>query len=389
MIKLAGLYKFLIFLYFLQSLRPWFLWGVPGGVIGLLCLAIVPALLLNKRVFGPNYMRKMNLLIPISGFFAFYLSMGDRGLLEASNIMILYINSMVLVLTTDNFKRDLGKYITNSFVIILIPSFLFFVIFLLYPDLPNLGPADHELGYRNINYFWFLYSPVYLFRFHSVFLEPGHLGMTIVFLLYINGMNFRNAKNWFLLGVLVATLSLAGYILFIVGYVFLIVAKSNFWFVFKKFIGFGVLLLFLVVFFSKYNSGDNFVYYKVISRLAFDQDRNTLAGDNRVTYNVNQYLSNADIGVLLFGIGEGRVDLYGFRGTGIKLFVLRYGIVAIFVIFLFYLSLLLKKTSFAAGLFLLLFSLSFIQRDYALWSSQLFIFIISLSVFTPIKDSEF
>lgn len=61
----------------------------------------------------------------------------------------------------------------------------------------------------------------YQIRFCSIFLEPGYIGTLLSFLLYVGKFDFKKRYNLILLVALVLTISLAGFVISAMGWVFI------------------------------------------------------------------------------------------------------------------------------------------------------------------------
>jgi hypothetical protein len=123
---------------------------------------------------------------------------------------------------------------------------------------------------------------------------------------------------------------------------------------------------------------DSPVTLLIVSRLQFDEEKG-VAGNNRLTsrfdenYYTKYFLGTSD---MIWGM---RPEVYGKRfylaGNSYKLYFLRYGFVGMVSLFLFYFSMACSTNSrLLFGLFIL-YCVSFLQRTYALWEIELFLFV--------------
>ena len=210
----------------------------------------------------------------------------------------------------------------------------------------------------------------------SVFLEPGHLGMIASFLLFGNSFKL---KNKYVLMIFISTLltfSLAAYLLCFISYMSLLFFKNN-----RILSFFFITFLFSLVYITsiKYNNGSNIINNLVIDRLMFDGEQ--ISGWNRFTDNFNDYYDNFITSPeSLFGIGQNElVNLFPNRvSIGYKTYIIAYGLVGLLILFAFYFSLALKYRKKITFILLLIYSLSFLQRPYAVWDVQILIFICAL-----------
>lgn len=320
----------------------------------------------------------VSITIFVIGIWAALLANEDERLVGVMSRFLLILNVVVLYNMPSYLKEDLLKYISKVFALMLVPSLFLFVLFNIGFDVANLGWIKHrQFGYEFINHIFFL-SGSYGIRFQSYFCEPGHLGMIIALLLYALKMNFRLWYVKIFMLSLLFTFSLAGYVLAFIGFLFISILQKRIAYTVRNILFFCCIMSCIMAgfyFTGKYSLMNEFI----IERLAFDKNEGTIAGDNRVSYQVDRYIEDADFDTLLYG----GVDLNineNLKGTGVKLYMLQFGAIAIFVLFLFYLLMLYKQRSFFGFLCLILFSFSFIQRCYALWFCELVIFVCSLSV---------
>tara|TARA_B110000503_G_C6930640_1_gene322646 strand:+ start:221 stop:598 length:378 start_codon:yes stop_codon:yes gene_type:complete len=110
-------------------------------------------------------------------------------------------------------------------------------------------------------------------------------------------------------------------------------------------------------------------------------DGEQISGWNRFTDNFNDYFDNFITSPeSLFGIGQNElVNLFPNRvSIGYKTYIIAYGLVGLLILFAFYFSLALKYRKKITFILLLIYSLSFLQRPYAVWDVQILIFICAL-----------
>ena len=120
--------------------------------------------------------------------------------------------------------------------------------------------------------------------------------------------------------------------------------------------------------------------------MVFDPDTGKLSGDNRVSYATDLFIATLDIKTLFWGGID--IEQHGLAGTGIKMYVLQFGIIGVFATFFMYYNI-LKNRSYKYGIFcLLVFIMSFIQRCYAIWFCQIFMFIYCVTLGYKIKNNE-
>lgn len=354
-------------LYFLQSMKFAYLWLVPGGIFGILILLIS---LISIHI--SNVSRWVSLIF--LGLLTFALSYDYNTIYEAINILVLPLDIAFLVIMPWKFKRDLIFATRNTFFYIFVFSLPFFLLYQIGLDVFNIGPFEYNLTYYGTHHLFFLYQPYYGVRYSSLFCEPGHIGMILSLLLYCLNYDLHNKKNLYLLINLLFTLSLAAYVLGFLGFILLKLKKSNLSIV--KIISSVVALLFIIYLLSNIPVVNELIF----SRLAIDSDSNTIAGDNRINYNAAMYFSTITFKEFFWGIGSKVMDENNIAGTGFYIHVMRYGLVSVILIFIYYLKLLRSNVlSFSTVSLFLLYIFSFYQRSYALWACELILFVSYIS----------
>ena len=332
---------------------------------------------LIKRKFAFHKFKEF--IIPIFFLFLLRLYIIDYSSINSilGNILRIYIFSIVLLLN-DSYKIKIFNYLTKAFAILISISILLWFLKLLglYESYSYLSIGKNTNSH--LNYYFFLIQNRFDFipRFMSVFLEPGHLGMISSFLLF---GNLFKLKNKYVLMIFISTLftfSLAAYLLCFISYVSLLFLKKN-----QMLTFFLMALIFIIVYTISinYNNGNNLINNLVIDRLIFDGEQ--ISGWNRFTDNFNDYFDNFITSQeSLFGIGHNElVNLFPNRvSVGYKTYIVAYGLVGLLILFGFYFSLALKYMSKITFILILIYSLSFLQRPYAIWDVQILIFICAL-----------
>ena len=260
----------------------------------------------------------------------------------------------------------------------LIPAIIIFVLYQTvgFPSFGTLvfndfGNQSYEYLHRS-NFVFYNYTDYYGIRFNGPFLEPGHLGMIGAFLLLATGFDFKRKETWIILCSIFLTLSLAGYMLTIIGFMLLKYYREQ---ISIKFIILFLLLIAVLYIFSNfYNGGDNLINEKIFSRLEPDEEKG-FSGNNRVFGEVNLYFLNMfnDKKLLLYGYDENTIDYLaetGSRGTGFIMYMVRHGIIGTVIVSLFYLFYsILSKDKKIAFLFFVFVALMYWQRSYPFWYS--------------------
>lgn len=198
---------------------------------------------------------------------------------------------LVVLLLEDNLKLDLYEYLIKGFAILLGVSIIFWIPQIFgRPLLPGISDfygawSDRygDYGYIFENHFLYVVNlrmhDDQLLRFSSIFLEPGYLGCLLAIILFVEEYKLKKWHNAIFVIALILTFSLAGWLVFGVGF-FLLQMKNSSNRIFKLILLFTTLYLF-DYFFSTLNGGNNVVNEFILERLKFDSSRGTIEGYNR------------------------------------------------------------------------------------------------------------
>ena len=368
------------FFSFISSLQPWFFWHIKAGIF----YAIV---FLSFYYYKSNavFCVKRKYLILIVLLLIAAISHTNSSFFSIISHIFLILSAISIFSCTDLERASFFDILYKCFAILLTISLGFHILLLLGIKLPSLGIIQY--GNMDIylynNYIFTLYGS-YGVRFHSIFCEPGHVGMIISFLLYFLKYDMRNKYVVLLIINLLFTLSLAGYLLLLFGWLINYITDFSA----KK------MLLIIIVGFSLYYSyvllvdilsSDNIIYEYVLKRLVYDEDAGTIKGDNRVSQYLTDYIeNNLSLYEYLLGLSHDKFDkliaMYG-GGSGYKMYLIEFGMLSIVFVFFFYfymLYLFKENRHFMIGAFLL-FVIAFIQRSYPFWISEMFIFMLGPS----------
>ena len=375
-----------VFISFYASLYPWFLWPISTTFMILASLFIAPAMALDRTLANPIFTRK-DFIIPTLCYFilAYYIAFTNANSLNA------YISSIFnTVIFYSLFKvspmmlKKISVLLAKSMGIILVPSILFFLLYLLGYPLPSYDLQFGDNFYSFTNYYFFLLDDRQLFafipRFQSIFLEPTYLGSTAAVLLMTQRGEW---KKWYNIAMIISILisfSLAGYVYFTV------IIFLNLWTkgkrIFKNIIiAVSVIALFTIGSFF-YNNGDNLVHDLIMLRLEIEDGG--LAGDNRVTdtfeADFENLLGSSDI---IFG----RDFDNEFGNSGYKVIIYDLGIVGFILYFIFYFTAISNASNIRAKLSTaIIASLIFIVDGFVLWFGR-FIPLYCAAYYTE-KDEE-
>ncbi len=376
---------FLILLLFLLSMNIWIGWEGRGYKLQLI-IGVMALLAIWKGHIKFSY-AKINILtfsLVVIGHF-FY------GYQLSVFAVFFFLPYFIIICLNDKDKVYLLEYITKWYGYLMIPSLIVYAL-VSTVGLPHLGYQQAsdtswalDSGYGVCkNYIFYMQSTFgdYVERFNGPFLEPGHLGMISALLIFVNQFDFSRKGMWFILTGLIFSLSLAGYILLVLGFIIYMFYRGK---IGGKYLLL-ILLLFLVIysFGMYYNGGDNIVYEKILSRLEYDKDKG-ITGNNRVFGLIEVYYAALwnDTDTMLWGYPKETMQWLfesGSRGAGYMLSICRYGLIGTIVSVLFYFVYVLmskdKKFAFCCLLFIVLI---YLQRSYPFWFSWIICFIYGIT----------
>lgn len=375
-----------LFVLILYSMGAYFLWnaapqylGFSTSIIGLWYIA------LHKKQC------KMKLWHFIAVFFllfSIYWNTTGDGFNYYAGIFFTTIPASFLLLVLSNEER----YRFLSFFTLLLAwtlgvSLIGFILLFFIP-LPSFGTisnSDVWDAYEYTNYLIVIKGAFYDFRFNSIFREPGHVAMIASFFLYANHYDFSKLRNKIILVAALFTLSLAGYVLIVVGYTLHFLTFNFNKEKIKKIIVWPILLFGIWIGAVTYNGGDNVLNRLIIERLMYDPTTGSIQGDNRVSEKTDETFEFAvHNGNIVNGLNERTRDLLKatgqIEGAGYKIYLLDKGIIGTISVFLFYFILMFKSSNklYAVGM-LLLYILAFLQRAYPAWAGWLIPFICGVS----------
>ena len=356
-----------IFISFYASLYPWFLWPISTTFMILASVFIVPAMVLDKTLEKPVFTHE-NFLIPTLCYFilAYYIAFINANSLNAyiSSIFNTIIFYSLFKLSPKALKR-ISTVLAKSMGFILVPSILFFFLYLLGFPLPSRDLQFGDNFYSFTNYYFFLLDDRQLFafipRFQSIFLEPTYLGSTAAILLMTQRGEWKKWYNVALIFSILISFSLAGYV-YLTVIIFL-----NLWAKGKKVFMNVIIAILVIALFTIgsffYNNGDNMVHDLIMLRLEIEDGE--LAGDNRVTdtfdADFENFLGSSDI---IFG----RELVNEFGNSGFKVIIYDLGIVGLILYVMLYFTAIYKAPNIRCQLSTAIIALLiFIVDGFVLW----------------------
>lgn len=290
---------------------------------------------------------------------------------------MMYLPVLYLLQLPYEYQKDLLKFVTKWYAIMLIPGILLYWI-LLFTTLPSFGEFVHP-NYKPYTNYLFYIKTTFDFgtfeRFNAFFLEPGHQALVSSFIMMANRYDFKRCP-WLLVMVVgvIFSFSLAGYLLTAVGFVLLKVNSM------AKALGVSAIITAVALGAIAWSGGDNALNELIVSRLEYDESSG-IKGNNRFFDNTDYEYERA-VGTKYFWIGvKGKANMELIGGAGFKIYVLNYGMVGAILALLFYLSVIPSRPDYRYTIsFLLVLVLCFLQRAYPFWYSWLFPFVIGIYV---------
>ena len=303
----------------------------------------------------------------------------------------LHPSILLLLLMPEAHKALLLRWWTNLYAVILTVSLIaFFLSPTTLSDFNLVQYSDRE-DYIYINRYLCLISLDNDVRFTSLFLEPGHTGMIAAFTILANRCNLKNMAVRLIFICSLFTFSLAAYTLNLAAF-FLNAFFNHGWKRSLRFILPYILIVGLSYTIAKnYNGGKNFINELIIERIEYDKDK-LITGNNRTTAITDEtftkFIRNGDIYV---GMPVEQYKKYTenqyIQGAGYKLYLMKYGIIGTFLIFLFYYMIYRKSPNRKLMCsMLIVYILAFLQRAYPFWTSWIMIFTCATAL--PLQEDE-
>ena len=373
-ISLAFFYTGILIAYY-GSLHPWFMWSLGQLYPIPAAMFISLSYLISNSMSKPLFLRR-DFVLPLIFYtlFSFLPLMTKERTINyyIVNVFSILVFFGLLKLNTSLLPR-LATVLSKSMAILLIPSMLFFLLYLLGFSLPSRNAVYGEAHYSFSNYYFFMiddrFISLFIPRFQSVFLEPGHLGSATTVLLMTQISQWKRWWNVVLIIASVISFSLAAYAIFIaLIFLGLWVRRKNI----VRHVVLSVSLLFLVVLSATfYNGGDNMVNNMILARLEVDEQTGEMVGNNRVDKNFEKefdkfiWTSDAFLGLEMHRIPEGTGN------SGYRVFIYQNGLIGLLFVFLFY-AFSFKEYSDIRYLLTAVFIsiLIFWIRGYPLWESN-------------------
>jgi hypothetical protein len=366
-----SIFGFILALVALQSMHAWFLIGMSSALYAGLFAALI--LLLCTKGKRCEVKLFTSLACVLYALYS-YRSIDFDSLNSILGNCIRVVIFSYIILLKNEFKAILFSHILNLFVFVVALGMPFYIFDLLTGLLPsfNLHVASINAYYSNHIFFISPQNNDGFYRYMGVFLEPGYLAMISALFLYPLQYDYKSIQGKILyIGALVS-FSAAGYGLILVGYLLYLQSLSfirNFGNTLFRYIGF--IIAFAIVFMLV----SSFEILAVVDKIQRIFEQGSM--DSRLSSDFKRLYEAANLDVVMFGIGNQEyMDLFEKGGSaGWKVFIIKYGIVSLIALFSFYFLICLHSRDRRTFLMLVLFSISFTQRAYAMWEIQLLIFI--------------
>lgn len=321
------------------SLLPWFMWPFAKLYVPFACLLLGTAWFLSTTQPEEYFFNREDTAIPLIAAILLYLYqrlVNDGNIIGCTEALLnVFVVFMLMKIDIGYLQRTATVLckVLGTFLVISMGAFLLYIFGF---PLPSSSIINEELMYSYTNFYFFLIDDrmflMFLPRFQSVFLEPGHLGTAAAFLLMLQIGHWKRWYNIVLIIASLLTFSLAAYVLLV------LIAFLGAWIVHKEI--FAKLAITIVVLGTVligslfYNEGDNLVNNLIIDRLAIEDGK--LVGDNRVT---DKFGAAYDDFVKTSDVWFGRdytLDDFGFGNAGYRVFIYDNGLIGLLLVLMFY-----------------------------------------------------
>lgn len=386
MINHINITKIGLFSLFLFAMYPWFIWNNRIFLIStvLMTLYSIVLFILNNNMLSVINNRRFVCCLTLLCLWT-SLSLNFFGFLQLTMTCIIMI--MVCKLSYDN-QIEVLSFITKWTSILLGISLIAYILFLL--GLFKISP-DHII-YRNYNYeslnYYFFIIPLdqqfsSFWRFKAFLMEPGHMMLGVIPLIYANNFNFRNKYVLMLIIVVLFSFSLAGYITLFIGYI-LLKSKQNA--LRDLFIGLiSVIILYVIATHFGINT-----YFDdlILGRLNFDEGISENTRRTTAAFDINVFdKAISDPFTMLFGTGEPLSELIAKGGgAGYKPYWVQLGLLGLLLVLFTYTSYLNHKSTREIKVFTLVLLLLLAQDSYPTWFSLLIPYVLGMNNLKTVRN---
>jgi hypothetical protein len=240
---------------------------------------------------------------------------------------------LILLFLKEDKLVNISKFFSRTLALIILPSLILHII-LLFVDLPSFGTlkSDGIVSYYVYENYIILFKNFinYKYRFCCIFFEPGYFAALSVFILIINNFDFSKKSNLIILIGIIFSLSLSGFILLSLSYVYYFFMKFNNRAILTKFVIVVSSIWIIYLIGVNYNGGANYLNKYIIERLQPDEDK-VIKGNNRFATTTDDYYFFIQNNMNIFWNGVGQDTFVEMRdndeiwGAGYKMFIISYG----------------------------------------------------------------
>lgn len=326
------------------TLNPWFLWPISRYVHYLAALPVAFSLMFSKNL-RQGIFNRTDYIYPLVSCIVLQLVMALTSGKNINGLIVVAFSSTVYLSLFKVDRPELHRMcdmLATTMACLLSVSIPLYILYHLGISLPHSHIVPAEWDYSFENYYFFLVDDRFSFellpRFHSVFLEPSHLGMACVALLYGQIGKWNTWRCRILFFAIAISFSLAAYICVVV------LLFSAAWMKGKAILGKVVLLLSLctvvIVGSLFYNKGENIINILIVQRLTTN-DQGEFEGDNRTSdLFTKEYDKMAGSSDIILGKGMEAMERFGSSGnSGYRVFLYTYGLISVLFLLVFFLCL--------------------------------------------------
>ena len=248
--------------------------------------------------------------------------------------------SLVILFLSEE-RASLIKIFINLYAgVLLLSLIIYFIVILGVPvysyEVPISDPY-YSWGFRNCLFLILPMPSLPYYRFQSIFLEPGHVGMISSLILYTIRYNIKSWQGIIILLSSLLSMSLASYMLLFLGMIIYKLSLGNF---FKTITLFLMIIMTCTLIYSFLPN--SYFSQAILLRLEYDKDKGFI-GNNRTTEGFEYYYDNKFYKTesVLWGIGSDLGDISDKGGnSSYKVFIVQHGILGLVLLALFLLLLL-------------------------------------------------
>ena len=369
-----------IFFMYITSMYPWFVWNNNINVYACIfaCFISLCCICFQKKMYVQFSIKNISFLILL-----FSTLMYEASKLNINgNLLYIYIFIVILSILKLNskYQDELLKFITKYFAIFLLISLIAYILYFihLFPISPTyIENSDGRYG--SLNYYLFILtlrdSLIDYVRFKSVFMEPGHLTMGLVPLIFANKFNLKNKYVLILFVSALFTFSLAAYVVMSICYFLLNFNYKNI-----KRLTISVLVV-IASLFIIYNCGYGEMFDEfIMDRLEFTGGFN-IAGNNRVTDEF-EVVYKSVINSQYVYFGNDAIDINAFGGiSGYKKYLVQYGIFGCILVLLLYSTFFFQYRSHSLFAYSLVFIMLLYQNAYPFWNCVIIMYVLGSCIY--------